>query len=422
MSPESKPRVLMVDDEPNVLAGFRRALGRRYALTTAEGGMHALTILDSHDPFPVIVTDMRMPGMDGLAFLHEVHLRHPDAVCMMLTGNADQATAVRAINEGRIFRFLAKPCTPDVLDQALQAAHRQHELVVAERVLIRGTLSGSVRLLIEVLALSEPELARAAMSIRKTVSALTQELGLETEWRYPLSASLCLLGTVVEGGATRDEWLDDERLESCAHTAARLLRNIPRLTDVADIIDRQRETGPLPDSLNTADPRERVIIGARLLRIATDLERFRTEDASWDGIQTRLRQAGHDDRIIQAAHRARIADTNTPGTGGSDQKGSPALQQALTPWELRPGMVLARDVSTPDAKLLLSKGRELTPVVIEKLRSLAKRNVIGGLIEVQAADHDPATPEAPEAEGTHVDPAAIANARNRSEGTPTHER
>jgi len=404
MSQDEKPRVLMVDDEPNVLAAFRRALVRRYSVVTADGAERALAIMDREGPFPVIVTDMRMPCMDGLAFLKEAHQRHPDAVCIMLTGNADQETAVRAINEGRIFRFLTKPCAPDRLDHALRAGLRQHELITAERVLLRETLSGSVRVLAEVLTLSEPDLAAAAASIRRTIHAMTRELGLESEWRYPLAGSLCLFGVLVEGNSQRKGWRAEERLESGARIGARLLRNIPRFADVATMIERQREIGPLPDDTGMEDPQSRVTIGARLLRFAVDLERRASDGEPLDRLRAGLRELGHDERLLVAARdvmRARASGAEN-GAEGAGEEETPSSVEALPARELRPGMLLAEDVVTSDSKLLLSKGRELTPVLIERMRSLARSGVIRDRIEVTRPEEGGTGGEAPEAGGGGV--------------------
>jgi len=124
-------RVLCVDDDPRILGAFRRQLEEQFDLVTATGGREGLELIDSQGPFAVIVSDMRMPEMDGVQFLAAVKEKAPKSVRMMLTGCADLDTAIEAVNEGNIFRFLTKPCLPEQFARAIQAGIDQHRLIVA---------------------------------------------------------------------------------------------------------------------------------------------------------------------------------------------------------------------------------------------------------------------------------------------------
>jgi len=102
-------KILLVDDDCNILDAYRRSLSREFLMETAVGGEQALKLLAQDDPFAVVVSDMRMPGMDGIQLLNTIKSQSPDTIRVMLTGNADMDTAIKAINEGSIFRFLNKP-------------------------------------------------------------------------------------------------------------------------------------------------------------------------------------------------------------------------------------------------------------------------------------------------------------------------
>src|SRR6266700_2888600 len=115
-------KVLCVDDESNVLEAYQRNLRKRFTIDTALGGEPALALIASQGPYAVIVTDMQMPGMDGVEFLMRVRQKAPDTVRLMLTGNADQKTAVEAVNKGHVFSFLSKPCPAESLEAALENA------------------------------------------------------------------------------------------------------------------------------------------------------------------------------------------------------------------------------------------------------------------------------------------------------------
>ena len=151
-----RERILLVDDDSNVLDGYRRSLSREFLLETAIGSDEALPLIERNGPYAVIVSDMRMPGMNGIQLLSAVRNASPDTIRVILTGNADLQTAIDAINEGSIFRFLIKPCDREVMARTLTAALMQYRLVTAEKELLEQTLSGSIQVLTEVLSLVNP--------------------------------------------------------------------------------------------------------------------------------------------------------------------------------------------------------------------------------------------------------------------------
>jgi response regulator RpfG family c-di-GMP phosphodiesterase len=117
--------VLCVDDEPNILAALKRTLrGAGFSALTADGGTEALKILEKL-PVDIVVSDMRMPGIDGAQLLEQVHARWPHVVRILLTGHADQGSTVSAINRGRIFRYLSKPWDErDLLSSLYEGSER----------------------------------------------------------------------------------------------------------------------------------------------------------------------------------------------------------------------------------------------------------------------------------------------------------
>jgi DNA-binding NtrC family response regulator len=152
-----KPRILCVDDEPAVLEAIQRNLRREFDVSTDPSGAAALERIDKSEPFAVIVSDMRMPGMDGATFLSRARAKAPDTVRMLLTGHAELSSAIAAVNEGNVFRFLSKPCAAPDLIKALKEGVHQYELVHAERILLEQTLKGSIEALVQVLSLTNPE-------------------------------------------------------------------------------------------------------------------------------------------------------------------------------------------------------------------------------------------------------------------------
>ena len=189
-------RVLCVDDEPNVLEGLARTLSEDFDVHTATSGEAGLVALGG-EPFAVIMSDMRMPGMSGSVFLAKARAKAPDAVRVLLTGQADIQSAMAAVNEGAISRFLSKPCPPAAIVASMESAVEQHRLSSAERELLDGTVRGIVKLLTDVLAVSSPAVFSRATRLKQMVTHAAAKLELAEPWRFEVAAMLSQLGCIA---------------------------------------------------------------------------------------------------------------------------------------------------------------------------------------------------------------------------------
>ena len=192
----SAATLLLVDDEPKVLLGLSAYLKSRYTILTAESGPLGLERLAANHSIAVIVSDMRMPGMDGAQFLGRARSIAPSTVRLLLTGQADISSAISAVNEGQIFRFLTKPTAPAVFLAAIEAGVAQHRLITAEKVLLEQTLRGSLRTMTEILALANPVLFGRAGRIKRTVTELEKQLGVDDHWQIEVAAMLSQIAQV----------------------------------------------------------------------------------------------------------------------------------------------------------------------------------------------------------------------------------
>jgi FixJ family two-component response regulator/GGDEF domain-containing protein len=130
-------KILFVDDEPAVLDGYRRMLHREFEVDTAVGGEVGLSMIHDCGPYCVVISDMRMPGMNGAEFLYQVRQKSPDTVRMLLTGGTDLNAAIDAVNEGNIFRFLTKPCSKETIVEAIHIGLDQYHSITTEKKLAK---------------------------------------------------------------------------------------------------------------------------------------------------------------------------------------------------------------------------------------------------------------------------------------------
>lgn len=373
-------KVLFVDDEPNVLQSIRRNLRKSFDVDTAAGGQEALDKIAANGGYAVIVSDMRMPGMNGVEFLAEAKKCAPDSVRMMLTGNADQQTAVDAVNHGDIFRFMNKPCESDVLTTALNSGIRQHDLITAEKELLELTLRGSIDALANVLALSNPEVFGSTSRLKQRIHKIVEHMSLEDNWQYESAALLSKIGCIavsedlVRRKVTGHKLDNHEYAEFAEHAAvgAGLVSKIPRMENVARAIQYQEKgfdgSGYPKDAVRGED----IPLGGRMLKIVLDYDALEASGAETEDAIERLKNAPekYDPQILAAFEKSMQADENL-------------VLSMVSIMQLNDSMIVAEDLKTEDGVLLIAKGQETTLSVRRHLPKFRDKGLIGNEILVQ---------------------------------------
>jgi len=371
------PRILFIDDDANLLAGFQRSLRKQFTFDTAQGGPPAIDLVRKAAPegYAVVVCDMRMPGMDGVKTLECIRSIAPDTVRIMLTGNADQQTAADAVNRGQIFRFLSKPCPPDVLAPALETALKHHQLLRTERELIEGTLMGSIKALGEILVLVAPEAHQIGENLRDAVRPFAESAGVESVWALEIAAQLSQIGmasvpaNVVRKQAARsvltlEEEAMIQRVPQIGHD---LLKGIPRLEEAARIILYQHKnfdgSGHPADYCGGKD----IPLGARMLKILLDRLALEHESVTGHFASQAMseRQGVYDPELLALCFQC--APDRLVRTRDGER---PPI--AISVGELAPGQLLARDIVTPTGLTLVGRGNRLSPMMVERLRNLGE--------------------------------------------------
>jgi len=359
-------KILFVDDEPNVLAAFERQLRKRFTIETATSGSVGLRKLAEGESFAVVVSDLRMPEMDGVQFLSKARELHPDCVRLLLTGYADIQHAVEAVNQGSLFRFLTKPCPLEMLFRALDAALTQHRLIISERELLDKTLRGSLQVLGEVLALANPTAFGRALRAQQLIRELSESIEEAKGWEVDVATVLSQLGcialpeTVLSAAGRGAELRPDERKQMETHpgVARDLLKQIPRLDRVVEIIAYQDKPFLAPSRQTLEKCGKEIPFGSRLLKIALDFDALLVRGVPRSQALSLLEsRVGEYDPELLTALAAKIR--------------AEAKEEVLevTILDLSAGMVLAEDLYNDSGQLLLSKGNPITSALKRRLES-----------------------------------------------------
>ncbi|WP_439638868.1 response regulator [Nevskia sp.] len=368
-------RVLLVDDEPAVLEGLELQLGRRYEVHGTTQPTQALKMIDTMAPFAIVLSDMRMPGMDGAALLREIRNRQPHGVRMLLSGHADVGSAIAAVNDGGVFRFLTKPCPPAQLLAAFDAAAQHYRVQAAERALLEQTLRGAIKALAEVLAVVDPAGHGQALRVQQLSLELAKELAFAPGWSLEVAALLSSIGRVSLPAEVLQRLhageipLPDEAamLARLPKLTDRLLAAIPRLEPARAILLLSHEQ-PLPEGWATDfGSGTLATLGrcAAILRVAEGFDTLLTHgygSAEALGV-LRARKVAGDAAVIDALESLRARD-----------QGRVSVRQ-LPIAMLQPGMVIAGDLCTTAGQLLVTRGFVISESFLARLTNFSRGRV-----------------------------------------------
>ena len=363
MSKQSSPRVLCVDDETLVVEGLVLHLRKDYEVHTALSGGEALKKLKEMGGAAVVVSDMRMPGMDGATLLHHVKQSFPDTTRILLTGDPGRDAAVSAVNTAHIFRFLTKPCPPDQLKVAVEAGVAQHRLINAERSVLKETLIGCIKALVDVLAITNPIAFGRANRVKQLAMEIAERADCNQFWQLEAAALLSQIGYLSLPSELVEKLYYGEALtpqeqalaSGAPQLATSLLDNIPRLEPVIQILNAVHWTDEQLARLGDGT----IGFGAKILDLVLSYDALIAQGHSpVVAVQTlRSRASRFGERLI---------DQLAQQVGAS--AGS-AVVREMPLRSVQPGMTFMQDVRTPTSTLLVPRGFEVTQLFIEKMRN-----------------------------------------------------
>lgn len=430
--------VLLVDDEPNVLRALRRVLrSETYQVLTASSGEEALQIL-AEEPANVVVSDSKMPGMEGAELLSRIQANYPDCIRILLTGHQDLDAVMRAINDGHIYHYIAKPWNDDdlrfILRQAIAFHESEHERqrlealtqtqndelkrfnselearvdartaelsqVASQLDTAHETLKHSyvttTRVFSSLINMRLPERHQTNSQITQVIKAFLQTHPVDEGLRRDLlmAASLYNLGKLswddhLLSLASEKMFGDDRDLyQKYPETAGELLMALEPLHGAAKLIRHHQERwngSGFPDHLKE----EAIPWGARLLRLGIDfielqrglmLDRHVSRD---NALKLLEKLAGRVYDPALSRELVAFLQEHAPDMGISD-----ASVMALSTDKLKPGMILVRDLHSKAGHLLLNEGRELTVGLIDKLISFEGTESIRYTLLVRMPDEE----------------------------------
>jgi response regulator RpfG family c-di-GMP phosphodiesterase len=363
MTSTEKPRVLCVDDEARIVEGLALHLRKDYQVHTAMSGDEGLQKLKELGGVAVVVSDMRMPTMDGATFLKRVMRAYPDTSRILLTGEPGRDAAVAAVNEGQIFRFLTKPCPPDQLKSAIDAGVIQYRLVNAERLLMQETLIGCIQALIDVLAIANPVAFGRASRIKRMIVQFSEALGCPGFWQLEAATMLSQLGYLSLPVELVDKIYYGERLtaeeqilaDGVPGVASKLLAHIPRLEPVLQILNAIRASDKELKALGDGT----IGLGARMLLLALDHDTLIAQGHNVEVVVQNLR-----------AKSGRYGEALVEKFAKLLGAGSATAEVRELPLRLvQPGMTIMEDLRTHLGTLLVPRGFEVSETFLERMRN-----------------------------------------------------
>ena len=362
-------KILIVDDEENVLNGIKRSLRKTKGLHAAVGAAKALEIIDAEGPFAVVISDQQMPDIDGITFLKEVRERNPMAVRMMLSGNADQKTAVDAVKDAGIFRFLNKPCSIEDLSEAADSAINHFRLQKAEKDMLQDTLAGSVKMIVDIISMRDPESFARISRMREWGKRIAAKTSLPDAWKLDMALIVARFGEItlpdeVSIKISRHQKLNLAEQEAVFRTpevARDLIKNIPKMEELSEIVyyqDKGFDGSGFPEETKSGTA---IPLHARLIKILKDLSEHTDERRPTSLSFDRLKQNAdlYDSRLVEIVRKCL-----SPKDGHAAQE----KLMELSAMALEPGDIVAKDIYSTSGTLILSEHHELSDAAIQKIK------------------------------------------------------
>jgi response regulator RpfG family c-di-GMP phosphodiesterase len=373
-------KVLFVDDDPMILSGFVRNFRRYFNVYIAPDAESALEYIKNDGPFAVAVSDMKMPGMNGVVFFEKLRKVSPDTVRIMLSGEASLDMAVDAMNSGAVYKFLIKPVSPDEMLKIIALGLEEHNRISGGKRLLDETLNGSVQALMDVLVLTNPIAFSRGKRLRHYIFQLGRMIGIQNIWIYEIAAMLSQIGCVTVSEETVEKFVEGEELDDkeqrilkfVPQISKKVIAKIPGLDLVSEIIENQNTDIDYSMVKYPLNRTPQAILGSLLLKTVTEFDNMICAGLSKTEAISRMSYSDEKNERTLLKYLKDVSVFNE----------SPSQIRLKKIDDLREGMILAEDIKTNKGFLIAPKGYEADKSLISRLEDYSRKKIIKDSVHV----------------------------------------
>lgn len=363
-------KILMIDDEYDVLSAYKRNLRKDFIVSIAGSGNEALQILSDSEEFAAVITDFRMPGMNGIELLEKVQRLYPDTIRIIITGHADLQLAMDAVNKGNIFRFLTKPVPTEDLISIIKDSVEFFRLKKSEKELLNNTFKGVINIFIELMQQVHPYAFNQIKRSRELGKKIAEDMAYKINWEFDITFLLSKIGFIAMPADAVEKYLEgmplDKSEEKIINTYPEigfsLLNKIPRLENIAEAIKYQNINFDGSNAFEDKKCKENLPFLARVIKVVNDYDFYlqQLKDSQEALFKLQENNKYYDPKILDALS---VIATST-------KINHPILSIGYR--QLKIGMLLIKDVKDEKGNLLLRKGTEITDLLLMRLLHAAK--------------------------------------------------
>lgn len=355
-------KILCVDDEESILRGFQLNLRKDFELHLASDGVEGLEIFEKEGGFALVLSDMRMPRMNGAEMLAEIKKRDHEVSTILLTGHTDFDSAMAAVNDGNVFRMLSKPCPPERLIKVLNDGLEQYDLIRSKRILLDQTLRGAVDALAESLSTAKPLFFGRVQRVRRMANELAMKQDVPNAWRVDVAsvfsqlAYLALPENVTEDVYYRRDLSKEVKalLAKFPEDTRNILNKIPGLEEVGEILksvdvqyrfEEEKEDG--------------VRLAASILKVALDFDYYEEQGYNRSIIVSTLKERNkeYDPKVTQSLSDLIVIAEET------------STLQEIKIDDIDIGMRLSQELRLDDGFLIAAAGTDVDRQLLKVIRN-----------------------------------------------------
>ena len=341
--------VLFVDDDENILSAFKRNLNGKYKVCIASDVTEAIKLLKENS-FPIIISDMKMPKINGADFLNIVQAHSPNSIRILLSGESTRDDIIKCINECHIYKFLSKPCPPSLLEETIKEAYKKYNDDMAFKTEIDTTVKGVTQVIVCMHKFFLPEIYGKSLKIARQAKILAPHFGIKPSSSLEMCGLLMFYGALHNKVHHWDILMTGENQTKAISVSIGFLKQIPKFIPVTQTMVE------LQKLIKSTSLTLKIDSDAKLLRFLIYFNNI-------------ISDSNFEKKFLDKYSKAIYEDLDT-----INKLLDPTFVRNISPEEIEAGMIFAEPVKTKSGAIVVNEGEVVTAKHVAQVNQFHAKN------------------------------------------------